>query len=444
MSRPLATFACLLLALAGCSTHSQRLSEVRTAYFGGDLARAGQTIERLASGHPKEADVFKLDQATVLLTQGKPKEAEQLLKEARDHFDHLEQKDAAEMALALLTDDQQLAYAGEDYEKVLVRLFLALANLMGDGSDAGAYALQVNEKQQQIIQNGTGPDGKNPKEAYKQVAAGAYLRAALQEATHVHYDDASRSLELVCQWAPDFQAGKADLQRAKTGHHSAPGNGVVYVFALVGRGPYKEEKLEIPTTACLLVADRILSACAKRSVPPTLLPIKVPVVVTVPCDVAGVTVRADGQPRGTTETVTDVGQMARAQCEALKAYVIGRAVARRAIKKAAVYGLKEATRSDKDSVGSLAFDVAGMIWEGTESADTRCWGLLPDKIQVLRVELPAGAHRIALQPVAGHGGQIGPAQTTTVEVENGRNTYVLASFPTGALAGRVVCSQKAK
>ena len=29
-----------------------------------------------------------------------------------------------------------------------------------------------------------------------------------------------------------------------------------------------------------------------------------------------------------------------------------------------------------------------------EAADTRCWGLLPDKIQVLRIELPAGRHRV--------------------------------------------------
>lgn len=444
MSRALALIPCFLLSLAGCSTHINRLTDVRSAYFAGDLAHASEKIDREAKSHPKEADVFKLDQATVLLSQGKAKEAEQLLKEVRNNFDHLEQKDAGEVALSMLTDDQVLAYPGEDYEKVLVRVYLALANLLGDGSDAEAYALQVNEKQQDIIQKGTGPDGQNPKQGYKQVAAGAYLRAALKEATHVHYDDAARSLEQVCAWAPDFRTAKTDLQRVKSGHHSAPGNGVVYVFTLVGRGPYKEEKMEIPTSACMLVADRILSLCAKRSVPPTLMPIKVPVVVTTPSEVGAVQVSADGQPKGTTETVTDVGRMAREQCEAVKHYVIGRAVARRALKKAAVYGLKEATKSDKGSVASLAFDVAGVVWEGTESADTRCWGLLPDKIQVLRLELPAGSHQIALQPTGEHGGPRGPMQTISVEVENGRNAYVLASFPTGMLTGKVVTSGKAK
>ena len=85
-----------------------------------------------------------------------------------------------------------------------------------------------------------------------------------------------------------------------------------------------------------------------------------------------------------------------------------------------------------------------MIWEATESADTRCWGLLPDKIQVLRVELPAGKHQLQLQPVNHQGLPQGPVQPTTVEIADGRNAYVLASFPTGRLAGKVVCSGEAR
>ena len=45
----------------------------------------------------------------------------------------------------------------------------------------------------------------------------------------------------------------------------------------------------------------------------------------------------------------------------------------------------------------------GVAWEATEAADTRCWGLLPDRIQVLRVELPAGTHQLALAAVGPYG-----------------------------------------
>jgi hypothetical protein len=84
--------------------------------------------------------------------------------------------------------------------------------------------------------------------------------------------------------------------------------------------------------------------------------------------------------------------------------------------------------------------LAGIAWEATESADTRCWGLLPDTIQVLRVELPAGQHEVDLQPLvslnaAGH------RQAQSVEIANGRNTYLLAVVPDNQVVGQVLVSR---
>lgn len=426
---------------AGCSTHVHRLHEVRKAYYSGDTQAAQTKIDAAIKGNPGEADVLKLDQATVLLSEGRPKEAEQLFREVRGRLDHLEQKDAGELALSMLTDDQAIAYPGEDHEKVLLRFFLALSNLMGKGDDAGAYALQVAAKQQEIINKAAGPDGNNPKAGYPQVAVGAYLHGLLREATHTNYDDAARSYEKVCQWAAGFGAGKIDLRRAKAGRHSQPGNGVVYVFALVGRGPYKEERAEVVTQAALLIADRILSATGKRSLPPTIAPVKVPVIVCPRNVVAATSVSVDGRPVARTETLTDVGQLAKKQAELNFPHVLARAVARRVVKKASVYAVKEGLKTQKGSAANLLLDVGGVVWEATESADTRCWGLLPDKVQALRVELPAGRHEITLTPTDANGSPVGAPRPVTVEVANGRNTYVLASFPTGQLAGRVQVSQ---
>ena len=282
MPRPHAP-AVLLAALlgAGCATHAEQLRDIRTAYHAGDTAGAGAKLDAALAGAGRDADVLKLDRATVLLSEGKPREAEALFREVRDHFDAKEGRDLAEGALALLADDQKLAYSGEDYEKVLVRLMLALSDLFAGGSDAGAFALQVNQKQQEIIDKSKSVDGdgKNLKERFKLVPAGAYLHAALREETQTNYDDAARSLELVTKWQPDFAPARADLERVRTGRHSQPGHGVVYVFALVGRGPYKEERAEVATTVSLLVADRILSAAGRQALPPTIAPVKVPRVV---------------------------------------------------------------------------------------------------------------------------------------------------------------------
>lgn len=445
MSRP-APFLFGLLAFSmfatGCSTHSERLRDIRELYFAGDATGAQVTIDKYAKKYKREANVLQLDRATVLLSEGSPQEAEKILRCVRDRFDELEGKDIAEGALAMLTDDQHLAYSGEDYEKVLVRTYLALANLLGDGQDAGAYALQVAEKQQQIVETCKETDGANPKQNYKQVAVGAYIQGMLREATHANYDDAARAIEQVCHWEPSFASGQQDLQRVREGRHSAPGNGVVYVFALVGRGPYKEERLEIPTTAALLVADRIVTFTGKHSLPPTVAPIKVPCVVQPINAVRMVRVEVDGAARGRTETITDVGRLAVEQAEAMFPYVLGRAIARRALKKAVVYGAKEAIHTEDNFLAELAFDIGGVVWESAESADTRCWGLLPEKIQVLRLELPAGTHVLSVHPANEAGIVIGPVESTVLQVEDGRNTYVLANFPDVFIAGRIVTSQR--
>ena len=340
------------------------------------------------------------------LAAGRPKNAERILRGVRDRFDQLEEKDVGEFAASMLTDDTRRAYAGEDYEKVLIRAMLSLTNLMSDGGDAGAYALQVVDKQQQIIDAVIEKQKKEtdtpPVElAYKQVALGPYIRAMLAEESPLTLEEAARARVQVANWEPSFRDAQADVQRAQYEKPVAPGNGVLYVFALVGRGPIKQEKEEFPTQAALLVADRIVNAFSKRSIPPTLAPVKVPQVLNFPSIAEAVSVRVGGELKGQTATLVDVGAMAARQQEARYTEVIARAVARRVIKKGAIYAAQAITDVDQSSPLSLVAMAAGIAWEATENADTRCWGLLPDQIQVLRIELPVGDHEIALRPAAG-------------------------------------------
>jgi hypothetical protein len=150
-----------------------------------------------------------------------------------------------------------------------------------------------------------------------------------------------------------------------------------------------------------------------------------------------------GKPVGATQTLTDVGRMAQEQCDATLPETIARAVVRRAVKKGIVYGTKEAIGTDKTQWSSIALDVVGVAWEATESADTRCWGLLPDKIQVLRLELPEGVHSLALKP-EGANVTAGAPDAVTVSVENGRNTYVVAHYPGARMVGKPVTNKPAK
>lgn len=429
----------LLASLTGCASHAERLRPIRNEYHQGRLEAAESLINAELPKRKREADVLKLDKAVIELSAGRPREAEKLLREVRDRFDHLEQVDAGEQVLSFLTDDNAVAYAGEDYEKVLIRAFLTISNLMSDGGDAAAYALQVTDKQQDIIARVTEkhPDDAEIPLAFKQVALGPYVRAMLAEESPLTLDDAAKARAQVVNWAPEFRDAKADLQRAQYEAPIPAGHGALFVFALVGRGPVKEEVQEVPTQMAMLLADRIVSAVSPRGLPPTLAPVKVPKVFTPSNPADSVLVAVDEKPAGVTATLVDVGEMASRQQEALFPEVMARLIARRFLKKGAIYGVKELVDADPHSPASLALNVVGIAWEATESADTRCWGLLPETIQVLRIELPAGEHQLALQPARGTA-PVGPEAIRSVRIAEGRNTYLLGNFPGRHLVGKLL------
>jgi hypothetical protein len=454
----------ILIVVAGCASFGERHLKIRNDFEQGKLEAAQNEINKsLKKKRRGEADLLKLNQAVIELCNGKPQEAEKLLREVRDHFDRNEKELAAkttEKAVSMLLDDNTVSYAGEDYEKVLIRVFLALSNLMYDGTDAPAYALQIGQKQNEIIKNGTLKDPNNHQktlnlkaESYRQVAIGPYLFGVMQEATLRNYDDVTRAYATVCNWEPDFTQGQRDLERSKTGFHCAPGNGVVYIFGLVGAGPYKLQQNCEVLQAAQFLTTALLATSSQRPIVPDFAPVMIPVVVRPREVVPSLVVSIDGKWSAQTETLTDIGRMAEEQFEAVKPQIIARAVIRRALKKGIVYGSKEIT--DANPWISLAMELGGILWESMETADTRCWNLLPAEIQVARIEVPAGEHRISLQSSgrtfslsannyrnSPHSTRLGTEHSRTIRVDAGRNTYVLANFPANSLIGEIIVNNE--
>ena len=429
-----------VLATAGCATHTDRLIAVRNSFHAGDLDGALGLLDKQLERGRGDTNVLLLEKSSVQLAAGKPGQAEQNLRIVRDRFDHLEQKSLAETTWSLFSDDEQLSYAGEDYEKVLIRAYLAIANLMHSGGDAEAYCLQMIDKQARIVAAAAEPDGTNPKAVYQQVALAPYLRAALHEETHRDFDDVARYREMVVSWQPGFAPGTDDLMRSRTGRHSAPGHGVVYVIALVGRGPFKDETVEVPSTAALMIANAALNVTGHKTLPPVVAPIKVPRVVAMPNRISALAVGVNGVPHGRTSTITDVTQMAVTQCEANHAHVVARALVRRAVKEATIGAAKQIAGTQEGSFQAVAFELAGLVWQFTENADTRCWGLLPDTIQVLRLELPAGQHEIRFEPLDRNHRIMGLSTSRSVTIPDGRNAYVLVTYPGPDPVGEILAS----
>lgn len=433
----LSLIVCLLTG-SGCSTHAKRISLSRSLFYEGQLEACRDRLEKLHKSNRQDRDVTNLDLAVVDLIDGRCQEAESRLKDVRDRFDHLEQESIGEKTISMWTDDTARSYAGEDYEKILIRVYLALASLMSDGVDAESYTLQIQDKHDAVVQLLWGDQPADQKSnKFCGLPIGFYLRGLLREQTRIDYDDALRSYTQVAQLLPAEDWIRWDIERVTQGVHSQSGCGVIYVFAMVGRGPYKVESVEQPTSDALLMAEHIISAVGPYKLPPTIAPIKVPKVVVPGSDIESVQVVVQGQAVGSTVSIADIDQLALETSQAARNQLVARAVARRVIKKATVAAVKQQTSAN--SLTSLGFDAAGVAWEALEKADTRCWGLLPKNIQVLRIEVPAGTHTISLAPQAfGYTGR--PIAQQQVSVVDGRNTYVVGWLPDSFTTPRVLTS----
>jgi len=431
----------LLFSSIGCATHADRAESIRAAFYNGDVAASLAQTDPETKKRSHDANVLQLDRAIVQLTSGEPAAAEQTLRLVRDKFDQLEDKSYINQAKSLFTDDRQLNYAGEEYERILIRVMLGLSNLMHDGGDVAAYALQVTAKQQQLLREAQKKNEIEPASHVdvtpltKQLAIGSYMRAAVLETSPLDYDDVERCRVQVANWQPDFRDAKIDLARAETGQHSKPDHGVVYVFTLVGEGPYKVEAVEAPTTVALLIADRILSAAGDHELPPNIAPVKIPVVVRPPQRIDHVALSEQDQVLGNTATIMNVSELAVEQNRLDRDRRIAMAVARRITKKATVYAAKDRMNVESSPHLDLLLTIAGVAWEASERADTRCWSLLPDRIQVARLELPVGHHQLTLTPQLKSSL---PGEPTTIDVEvlNGRTSFVLGCFPNDRAVGQ--------
>lgn len=464
------SWTALCLCFIGCQSYPQHVSRYRVDYFEGDIDSASAELDRILSKKTKDETVFQLDQSLINLSQGKPTHTEQILCNVRDQFKTEAQiLDIADLS-NWVRDDRVRTYHPDDYELLFIQIFLLLANLLRDGDDAYAYANQVQLTQNEIetklkylmseypenqltrnerfasAANKKSPDLLDREFAtkasslkpFQKVALAPYVVGVLFEQTHRDYDTAARFYEKAFKLNPEFKEAKLAMDRCLESVHSSTGNGVLHVFAAVGKGPSKIESLEIPTSQAMLIADRILSEIGDHSLPPTVSPIKTARIVTPHNSISGIQITIGDQSH-TTQTITNLSKIAIEQQKAKLPGDIARAVVRRAIKKSAIYASKDALSTGNHSLADGLLNLGGILWEATESADTRCWQVLPERIEVARIELPAGRYPVTFQAISSQPGQQSVNQAA-VEIRDGANTYVFVNFPTTRLAGKILVS----
>lgn len=462
----------LMSAFFGCNRGAKHQLTAVARFDQGTPLDAIAAFDEAAQARGAELEIIAADRAIAALMAGDPSSSEEPLRKTRNRMDFLRQKDISEQTKAVVSDDKAVAWSGREFEQRMIDNLLILCSLMGNRQDAFAYASQamehVQNDQELLVDNMKGTSADQPVTTvghseqpaavahampaarYSPNAFSAYLHAAIRSENPMDRDLTTNSIQQIGFWSsvPAATTTTASLNtESGFGTLSPRGQGVVHVITFVGRVTDWTVERSVPTTSALLIADQILSAAGDHTLPPTVAPVQIARPVAAFSPQPQVTrarvIAPQASPITISKTIVDLNKAARDSYLADRDQQIARAVARRVIKKGAVYAAKDQLAVDGGSGADLLLNLGGIAWEAIEKADTRHLQLLPARIEVLQLTLPAGEHQIALWSAPAGDSVSAPANQNAqvpVVVDNGRNTFVLCFRPHGELAGSILTS----
>jgi hypothetical protein len=392
------------LWLAGCAgDYVARTQGVRQAYEREDYPRALGELEDLEQhGNPNDTLLVLLDKGMVLHSAGRWEESIQVLSQADRLSQELDGISVREEAGALLSNERQRAYRGEDFEKLMISVLQALNYAqLGRDEDALVEVRRVNERLQKMI--------AEEKKPYEQLAIARYLGGVLYEDQRdwdAAYIDYAKALELEPQLGALAEpllrlaklTGRDDayaslLQRFPSLPHEplGPGEGQVVVVIEAGLSPEKESihRPYHPNDAELIT----MPVYRDRGSTPT----------------ARVSVEGASE---SAVTVTPLGAVAKIHLEDRIGRMLAKQLAGALVKGGVAAGAGALTKSKE--VGYLTF----LLLNLGNAPDLRSWLSLPAEFQLARFRLPAGRHMVQVD----FAGQLSARE---VEVKPGRVSVVV-------------------
>ncbi len=374
------------LPLWGCATdYVSRTRDVRQAYEAYDHEGA---LSRLEPEEQKEGDRDRLlvlmDKGMILHADGKYAESIKVLAEAEKLADALDLVSVSEEAAALVANERQRAYRGEDFERLMINCLQALNYAaLGQEESALVEVRRMNERLRVMI--------AEQKKPYQQLAVAKYLAGALWE------DQGELDSAFIDYWAAYERNPRlghlADplLRLAKQTDREAQYEKLRKAFPKADDSPLGEDEGEV-----LVIVEAGLSPQKQSSRRANSVDAGNLVVVPVFKDrgvpgSARVTATAGTPPSGQlAETVTSVRDVAHQHLNERIGRYLARAVAGTAVKAGIAAGAGALAKSEE--VGLLAFYLLTL----SNDADLRSWLSLPAEFQLVRLRMPVGPQEITV------------------------------------------------
>jgi hypothetical protein len=429
--------AALSFFLVSCASTSAFYTGVENNIADGNY---GAALDQVRANRPAYGDkstvLYNLDVGLLFHYAGVPDSSNIYFFAAEKEIGELFTRSVTLAAASMLLNDNVLPYEGEDFEKVLVNVFLALNYAQkGEPDDALVEARKVDEKLREYARQ---YEGKNK---YQEDAFIRYVTGVLYESrgevndAFIAYRKAFETYRVYTKEygtpAPSFLLDdlvrtatlmsfddEAASYRAMGGRAYTSGgvpSGSVIVLVYSGRGPVKQEvrpKVSIPDEKAVIHTFQVaLPKFVARHQAGRRYSVDVR-------QGEGVTPMV-----ATTEVAEDVTAIAARTLEDRLSLIYLKPGGRALLKFLAAEKAKsELSKNSDDKVrnflGSLAVDLTVAV---TEQADVRTWRTLPAEFQIARLNIAPGDYTVRVS--SSDGKYILPGEP--VNVRAGKSTFLI-------------------
>lgn len=431
----------LALALTGCASYSDSFGVVERNLAARQYDVALQNIEK-QSGSKTDRVLYLLNKGMVLRMKRDFAGSNEVLEAAKTEMERLYAASVSENTLSFVVNDATVSYAGDDYEQVLVHLYLALNYLeLGQPKEARVEALQIDVKLREIGQ-------KIPDSKFTEDALSRYLTGLIYDELG-EWSDAMIAYRKAYEAYKKYQANfgtpmpdmlKHDLLRLaqregltdevkqyrkefgieSPQEEASPGQEGELVFVLNnGLAPIKREKA-ISTWAPIVVDT---SAPHKPAAPPVAVSISLPYYVSHPDKVLGARISVSGK-EASTQMMENIDAIASASLDSRMAAITARSIARAVAKGAIQQSVDRSNRNKDPAVELLGSFLVRVASVATERADTRSWLTLPANVQMARLALPPGDYSVKVDLLGAGGLVIATQEYPGVVISKNHKTYL--------------------
>jgi len=394
----------LAFFLSACASDRYIGSRGHSLFLGGDFQKAAEAFGNEAKKSGSNQVLFMLDQGMSLFAARQYEEAIQVFLKAEDLTEIKDYTSISEEVGVLTTSGNIRGYKGEDFEKVLINVYLALAFAsINKMESARVEARKINLLLQRMITDG--------KRNYEESPFARYLSALLWEADK-DFNSAYVDYKLAHQLDPTFPGIGADLMgmAQKLGFQDEYKKWA-QIYSQETPRRFTKEQGEI-----VVFFEKGLSPI---KVPRDSQDSSLPRFVPRYSRVRGARVVVDGVSLAPMVTALDIENTSTRYLEDRIGKMVAAKLAGTAVKGVIAAGVGRLAKDE--NAGWLTF----FALAATDRADLRSWRTLPAYLQMLRIPVNAGEHSVVLESVDASNYTINRIDFGKVNVKAGSKVFLV-------------------